>query len=500
VIRVIRNDWSAVAVPELGAWTPTSTVSVVVPAYQCQASLDLVLAALAGQTYPAELLDVVVVDDGSQPRLRLSERRPANTTLIWAPDRTDGWGIASACDIGFRASTGEIVLRLDADMVVYPEHVEAHARWHHAIPYAVTLGYKRFVDRAEWPAPAELVARGVPGLFDEGEPHQYVEELIERTDQLRAADHTVFRAHVGATVAVRRELYEVAGGYDPVLRRGSDTEFGYRLTQAGAVFVPEPAAKSWHLGASNMMRDQERIQRYSRPFLADRMPHPRWLRRAGGTGWSVPLATVAMEVDGQPLEVVRTAVDAILRGAERDVRVLLVGGWDKVTDERQPVLADPVLDLRLVAASYQSDPRVRLVDRVPESVFPSPYLLRVPATAALTRTAIPTLIAEADRAGTGLIRVDLPSGGTVELWRTAALGRARWTRRDGESLADAVAAAYGVRAMSTDDSGGFVSAVPLAALDGGPATIEVGGLRSWARATVLVARLTVRRLLARLRR
>ena len=56
---------------ELGRWRPELTVSVVIPAYQCQASLDLTLAALAGQTYPAELLEVVVVDDDSDPTLEL---------------------------------------------------------------------------------------------------------------------------------------------------------------------------------------------------------------------------------------------------------------------------------------------------------------------------------------------------------------------------------------------------------------------------------------------
>jgi cellulose synthase/poly-beta-1,6-N-acetylglucosamine synthase-like glycosyltransferase len=58
------NDWSAIEVPELGAWRPVRPVSVVIPAYDCQPALDLVLAALARQTYPADLLDVVVVDDG----------------------------------------------------------------------------------------------------------------------------------------------------------------------------------------------------------------------------------------------------------------------------------------------------------------------------------------------------------------------------------------------------------------------------------------------------
>jgi hypothetical protein len=72
--------------------------------------------------------------------------------------------------------------------------------------------------------------------------------------------------------------------------------------------------------------------------------------------------------------------------------------------------------------------------------------------------------------------------GPVELWRTAALSRARWVRGEGESTADVVTATYGVRTVRGLGGGGL------------PATIEVGGLRSWLRATALVARLAVRRI------
>jgi len=153
---VVRNDWSSLDVPGIDA-TPALTVSVVIPAYGGQAELDLVLAALAHQTYPSELTDVVIVDDGSDPPLRLPTSRPARTTLVRV---AHGWGKSNALREGVAHATGELLLLLDADMVVYPEHVAAHARWHHLLPYAVTLGHKRFVDG---PLPsAEAVAHAWP--------------------------------------------------------------------------------------------------------------------------------------------------------------------------------------------------------------------------------------------------------------------------------------------------------------------------------------------------
>ena len=145
------------------------------------------------------------------------------------------------------------------------------------------------------------------------------------------------------------------------------------------------------------MRDAEPIQRYSRAFLADLMPHPRWLRKVGGTGWAVPLVVVVVDVAGQPLEVVRASVDSVLANDETDLRVCLVGPWDTMGAEPRSVLDDPALDLRLVAATYRSRSAGAVRSRAPESAFPSPYLLNVPVTCGVGSTAIRRLVDFADQ-------------------------------------------------------------------------------------------------------
>ena len=86
------------------------------------------------------------------------------------------------------------------------------------------------------------------------------------------------------------------------------------------------------------------------------MPQPRWLRQAGGSGWAVPLVTAVVEVAGQPLERVRTVVDTLLAGEEPDLRVVLVGPWPSGSESARSPLADPALELRLIAATYRGDP------------------------------------------------------------------------------------------------------------------------------------------------
>jgi glycosyltransferase involved in cell wall biosynthesis len=513
---VVRNDWRVLAPPPLGDWYPTRPVSVIIPAYNCQECLDLALAGLTRQTYPGELLEVVVVDDGSEPKLELPELAPANARIVRAPDHSTGWGRANALHVGASVSEGEILQWLDADLVPFPEHVEAQARWHDVAPDAVTLGYKRFV-RSSWVTPGEVAdpARSLETLFppEATEPHDYVEELIDATDQLCAADHLAFRAHVGATAALRRELYLTAGGVEPTLRLGEDSELGYRLAQAGAVFVPEPRSRSWHLGPSHAMTVGERQRRYNRPFLADRMPHPRWLRGSTRRSWAVPLVTAVVEVGADdPLELVRACVDRLLASDEPDLRVRLVGDWDGLPDGRpagrRPVLADPLLDRRLIAATYRSEPRVALVEAAPESAFPSPYLLRVPVQLGVAPGTVRRLVAEADAWRAGLLRLlPLRTGAgpvppAVELWRTAAVSRALRRRRAGEPLAELVAMLWGARWISGAEFGVVdlsrlppEGALPAAAR---PAPVPVAGLRSLLRATGYVGRLAAARVRRRL--
>lgn len=514
-VRLFRNDWSPLRPPDLDDWRPTRSVSLVIPAHNCQRSLDLTLAALRHQTYPAELFEVVVVDDGSDPPLTLPAIRPENCRVVRMADHSAGWGRSAALDLGARNSGGEILHWLDADMVVFPEHVAAQARWQHVSDEAVTLGYKRFTD-ADWPDPEQVAQCCAAGTvdrlfrFEETEPHEYVERLIDDTDQLRAGDHLNFRAHVGATAALPRSLYEETGGLNPELRLGEDTEFGYRLAQAGAVFVPEPRARSWHLGPSHMMTRGESLRRYNRPFLADLMPQPRYLRPAAHRGWAVPLV-VAVVPAGGPYELVRTCVDRLLAGDQTDLRVLLVADWAELSDDRRSVLADPLLDRRLLAATYRSEPRVQLAGQAPETAFPAPYLLQLAPHLGVDADSVRRLVAVADQWQVGLVRL-LPPGAVspedgMSLWRTSALSRARRVRRPGEQLDEVVAEVAGRRWVSGNDFGvldlrllpenQWVAPRPRLvvrpakrsrrAATLGVETIPVGGIRSLANATRFVA-------------
>ncbi|WP_336208402.1 glycosyltransferase [Nonomuraea sp. LPB2021202275-12-8] len=450
VPRIRRNDYGVLTPPDLGAWDPTLTVTVVIPAHDRQETLDLTLAALAAQTYPGGLLDVIVVDDGSATPLRLPALVPARTRLISSPP--GGWGRAWAVQAGVDEATGEVIFVLDADMVPHRHHVEAQLRWHHLAPYVVALGWIDFTS-ATGPLPTPQAVRAAleAGAEDKLFPlsahrHDWAEKIIHDHDGLRTAPSSLAtRIHVGATVSYPAALLRSVGGMDTSLVLAEDTELGYRLTQAGAVYVPDPESRAWHIGLPTAMRDFAALKRYNDPYVADRVPYRRYLRTEPGRQWLVPYVDAL--VPTAAFEDVRATVDALLGGSVPDVRVTVPGPWESLGTGRRSPLRDPDLDLRLVHATFEHDPRVHLADAPPGRGI-APFRLLVPAGWMPGEDTVQRLVDHLEEHDGGALCVALdetPEGVTVaRLERTAALSRAALVARPGEYPDDVLHEVFGL--------------------------------------------------------
>lgn len=456
--RVRHNRYDVLNPPELGMWEPQLPVTIVIPGFRNQAKLNLVLAALAAQSYPQELMEVIVVDDGSEPPLTIPGIAPTNTSII--PNSPLGWGSALGVDTGSRAAKSDVILRLDADMLTYHRHVEAHMRWHHLCDYLVVLGSLRFTafeDEDLSPAQAyEVVgADKTAELFNFDESTgSWVQTVYDKSDNLLNPVNRAYRVADGATISWSRRMYEAAGGMDPALILGGDTEFGFRLAQTGAVFIPEPEAASWHLGVSQMNARKEAGRRYRLPFLSQRVPLEREWRRAAGQQWEVPYVDVVINVESASFEEVQATATAALAGTLPDVRVNIVAPWQSLTSERRSPLDDELLDLRLIEETFRTDSRVRLVESVPETSAPSPFRFICPPGLAPTRDGLRQLIelANADMHGKVMAAIDTDTGlQTAILERTEAVNRTRWLLKDGEDFDTLLRSLFGIHWMDAGE-------------------------------------------------
>ena len=135
------------------------TVSVVVPYFEAQHQLDLVLTGLAAQTHPAARLEVVVADDGSGTPPDLGAAGPLAVQLVRQPDR--GFRAAAARNLGAAAASGDVLLFLDGDTVPEPDYVDRLARLPGLAPDVLTVGRRRHADFTGWGADRSVA--GWPG-------------------------------------------------------------------------------------------------------------------------------------------------------------------------------------------------------------------------------------------------------------------------------------------------------------------------------------------------
>ncbi|WP_084124966.1 glycosyltransferase family 2 protein [Demequina sp. NBRC 110054] len=391
---VYKNRWRDTFDGTVPAdWEPTMSVSVIVPAFNSP-TLDLTLASLAAQDYPEDLVEVIVIDDGSEPPVELGEHVHKNTRVMRIAEG-DGWGRANGTMKAIDESTGDIIYWVDSDMVLFSDNIRSHAKWAHFIPEAATIGDKGFIE--EWDLTPEQVFEAVKDdsvreLFSrEGLHRHWSLDIYDQTDDLNDSAGHNYSTHMGATASVTRLVYDRTNRTDGRLRAGEDTEIAYQAWQGGAVFIPVHEGYAWHLGRATVTSHGKAVAHQNKPYFANRMPIPRGRRTATNRQWDVPYIRAVVHVDYDTAIYARACVDRLLAQTETDLQVDLIGPWSELTNPRRSVLKDPNNELYLVQEWYRAEGRVRMLEEE-QPFFPSPYRMDVPITVGLDSRAVRTMM------------------------------------------------------------------------------------------------------------
>ncbi|MDG1989135.1 MAG: glycosyltransferase [Acidimicrobiales bacterium] len=393
------NDWRSLDPGRIGQWTPTRRVTVVVPCYNGQEPLALTFAALANQTYPRNLLEVVVADDGSDPPITVPPGTPFEARVV-AQERA-GFGLARARNTGAADATGSILVFLDCDMVPEPHHVEAHARWHHLDDRLLTLGFRNHVDFSGITADDVAAAGSIDDLMGgrKVSSPQWIEFHMTRTRDLKSADTDLFRIVTGGNLGISRDFYDYLGGSDESFTQwgAEDTELGYRAFNAGGVLVPERRALAWHQGegASGPDPDEQRSQVEQRHKLSHLIAEKGFRRSVAGRTFTVPLVTAAVDAAGCSYDDVLERVENLLASGYHDLAVGI-----SVPDDH--------LEAVRIRREFGSDPRVVLTDDLLTDVPHAAVRLDVPPRVRLWPTDLASMLRGLEGFGLVCGEVELP--------------------------------------------------------------------------------------------
>lgn len=319
--RVRHNDWPAVDLPTADSFAPTLAVSVVIPCLDAPGPLVRTLAALEGQAWPRDLLEIVIVDDGSDPPLARPDAMPFPVRLVRREER--GFSLAAARNAGARAASGDILVFLDADLAAEAGLLAAHARWHHAVGDALTLGFRTCVSFDGISPQAIRERPGSVGELLAGRPFDppWQERLMALTADLTVWREDLFRAAGGSNMGIGRTLFEETGGFDESFTRygGEDTEFAWRVQVRGGLLVPVRKALAWHQGRWAEGRAAKRRDLgWQRAKLADLIAEPGF-RRGTGRRHGVPRHAVQLEPGAVSVGQVVRAARGLLAEAAGDV-------------------------------------------------------------------------------------------------------------------------------------------------------------------------------------
>jgi len=216
------------------------TVSVIVPCYNEEATIRLLLEALYSQTYPRTEIEVLVSDGQSTDRTRdvITAFQASHPDLRIRILDNELRTIPSGLNVAIRAAIGEYVVRLDAHSRPYPDYIQRCVQaLHEAKGDNVGGVWEIHPGGASWISRSIAVAAAHP--LGVGDAHYRV------GGQARRVDTVPFGAY-------RRSLVERIGLYDESLLTNEDYEFNVRVRNSGGIVWLDPMIRCVYFARSNL--------------------------------------------------------------------------------------------------------------------------------------------------------------------------------------------------------------------------------------------------------
>lgn len=291
-------------------------VSVVIPVYNGEADLPDLIRCLRVQTYPADRVEYLLVDNGSSDRTAAIVQKAAldaksQGLTIHCLSENQIQSSYAARNAGIRASTGEIVVFTDADCRPQPNWLCAMVQ--------------PFADPAVGLVGGAIVA--LPGKT-------LMEKYAERKNILshkNALSHPFCPYAAGANLAIRRQAFQKVGLFRPYLTTGGDADMCWRIQRESYwqfYFAEQAIVQHRHRntlqGLQNQYQRYGRSHQYLEELYGVDMTHNIWKFQQFVYSWTrwllkeLPLTTVkAIAGKATLLDFLTTPIFIITRRAMR---------------------------------------------------------------------------------------------------------------------------------------------------------------------------------------
>ena len=216
------------------------SVSVIIPCRNEEKTIHLVLDAIYAQTFPRELLQVVIADGFSEDRTReeietFKIAHPSlNVLVVDNPKRIIPAGLNAA----IRASIGDLIVRMDAHSIPNPDYV---ALCVDALERNVAQNVGGVWDIQ--PGRNSWIARSIAAAA--GNPLAVGDARYRFTDKASYVDTVPYGSY-------KRSLFDQIGLFDETLLANEDYELNTRIIQSGGKIWLDPKIRCVYFARSSL--------------------------------------------------------------------------------------------------------------------------------------------------------------------------------------------------------------------------------------------------------
>ena len=231
--------------------TPTTTISVIIPAWNRTKTIAAAIDSVLMQHLPALECPprIIVVDDGSTDDLAAALRPYGARVTSIRHERN--MGAAAARNTGVTAADGELIAFLDSDDVWLPDKLTRQVTFMHEHGFAASC------------AAVHLVRAGLRGVVWP----RYASGALSRAELICGCF-----VSPGSTLVCRRSVFSEIGVFDPTMRRLEDWDWLLRFAQRYPLgFLAQPLARiepSLKLDFTNAVQAIEVMQARHMPAMA----------------------------------------------------------------------------------------------------------------------------------------------------------------------------------------------------------------------------------------
>jgi glycosyltransferase involved in cell wall biosynthesis len=238
-------------------------VSVIMPVRNEAAYIERSLGSVLAQDYPADRMEILVVDglsdDGTREAVLAYQEVHPHIQLLDNPARI----VPPGLNLGIRRARGEIVVRVDGHCEIAPDYVSRCVQ-HLCEDEVDAVGGP--IETIGETAEAEAIALAMSSWFGVG------------GSAFRTIDDRAMLVETVAFPAYRRETLQRLGPFDEELVRNQDDEYNYRLIKAGGKILLSPDIRSRYYSRSSLSKLWRQYYQYGFWKVRVMQKHPRQMR------------------------------------------------------------------------------------------------------------------------------------------------------------------------------------------------------------------------------